>query len=221
VDILFVRHGESENNANGRLQGRNDSPLTDRGRTQAATLAAWLLERGFRWSTAYASPLSRARETAEILAEKTGFPRPVVDEDLAEVSVGSLEALTRDEIGERYPTFMSRAIADLGDFSEFGGESYDSVQARTLRVLTRLQKTHREAADQVLVVAHGGMNFQMVKAAICLPVPRVCILQWGNCTASLLRFRERRGVYMADIAWHVPLELMGGAPAPGATAVFR
>lgn len=220
MEILFVRHGESENNANGRLQGRNDSPLTERGRAQAATLGAWLVER-YRWSAAYVSPLSRARETAQVLSARTGFPEAVVDEDLAEVSVGSLEAMTRDEIGERHPTFLSRAITDLGDFSEFGGESYDNVQARTKRVLARLEKAHRESADKVLVVAHGGMNFQIVKAAICVPVPRVCILQWGNCSACLLRFRDRRGIYMAEVAWHVPLELMGGEPAPGATAVFR
>jgi uncharacterized phosphatase len=221
MDILFVRHGESQNNFEGRLQGQNDSPLTEKGRAQAATLAGWLVERGFRWSAAYSSPLSRARETAEMLAAKTGYPRPVVDEDLAEVSVGLLEAMTRDEIGQRHPTFLSRAITDLGDFSEFGGESYDSVQTRTRRFLARLEKTHREGADQVLVVAHGGINFQIVKAAICLPVPRVCILQWGNCTASLLRFRERRGVYMAEVAWHVPLELIGSGQGAGTTAVFR
>src|SRR5262249_44163795 len=162
----------------------------------------WLSETGFRWSAAYASPLSRARETAAIIARRTGFPEPTIDEDLAEVSVGSLEALTREDIEGRYPTFMTRAITDLGDFSEFGGESYDDVQARTRRMLEKLQKNHRAMADRVLVVAHGGINFQLVKAAICLPVPRVCILHWGNCTATLLRFRERRGIYMAEVAWH-------------------
>lgn len=221
MELLLVRHGESENNAAGRIQGTNDSLLTERGRAQAETVGAWLSEREFRWSTAYASPLARAKETAEIIAKRTGFPAPVVDEDLAEVAVGSLEALTRDDIEQRHPTFMTRAITDLGDFSEFGGESYDSVQARTRRVLTRLEQAHRATADRVLVVAHGGINFQLVKAAVCLPVPRVCILHWGNCTATLLRFRERRGVYMGEVGWHVPLELMGGARADATTGVFR
>jgi len=129
--------------------------------------------------------------------------------------------MTRDEIGRKYPTFLTRALADLGDFSEFGGETYDSVQSRVRRVLARLEKAHREGADRVLVVAHGGINFQLVKAAICVPVPSVCIMQWGNCTACLLRFRDRRDVYMADVAWHVPLELMGGGPGDGSTGVFR
>jgi probable phosphoglycerate mutase len=221
MEILFVRHGESENNAAGRLQGKNDSPLTERGRAQANTIGGWVAQSGFRWSAAYASPLARAKETAELIARRTGFPEPTFDEDLVEVGVGTLEGLNREDIEARYPTFMTRAITDLGDFSEFGGESYDDVQTRTRRMLAKLEKNHRETADRVLVVAHGGINFQLVKAAICLPVPRVCILHWGNCTATLLRFRERRGVYMAEVAWHIPLELMGGGRAEGSTGVFR
>jgi broad specificity phosphatase PhoE len=71
---------------------------------------------------------------------------------------------------------------------------------------------HKADADLVLLVAHGGINFQIVKAAVCVPVPRVCILHWGNCTTTQLRFRDRRDAYMAEVTWHVPIELMGGSP---------
>jgi broad specificity phosphatase PhoE len=221
MDILLVRHGESEGNVLGRIQGHVDSPLTDVGRAQAARLGKWLRARGLRWSTAYASPLARARDTAAILAEQTGFPAALPDEDLREVGVGQLEGLTRDEIFKRHPRFVDRAITDLGDFEEFGGEGYDAVQARAGRVLQRLEQRHRAGADVVLLVAHGGINFQIVKAAVCVPVPRVCILHWGNCTAALLRFRERRGTYMAEVTWHVPIDLMGGEEGAGSTGVFR
>jgi broad specificity phosphatase PhoE len=222
MDLLLVRHGESEGNLAGRLQGSVDSPLTPLGRSQAARVGDWLKARGLRWTAAYASPLARARDTAGIIAEKTGWPAPILDEDLREVGAGSLESLTREEIFRKYPRFAERAITDLGDFEEFGGESYAGVQERVQRVLSKMLQRHKADADLVLLVAHGGINFQIVKAAVCVPVPRVCILHWGNCTAALLRFRDRRGTYMAEVGFHVPIELMGGQPSDGGSSgAFR
>jgi probable phosphoglycerate mutase len=221
MDILLVRHGESTSNVAGRLQGHADAPLTDLGRAQAARAGAWLKARGLRWTAAYASPLSRARDTAAIIAGATGYPAAVPDDDLKEVSVGQLEGLTREEIWQRHPSFRERSIADLGDFSAYGGEGYDEVQVRVSRLLTRFAERHRAGADIVLVVAHGGINFQLVKAALCVPVPRVCLLHWGNCTVSLLKFRERRGAYMAEVSFHMPVELMGGESHESTTGVFR
>lgn len=222
MDLLLVRHGESAGNLEGRLQGNIDSPLTPLGRAQAARAGEWLRSRGLRWNHAYASPLARARDTAQIIAEKTGYPAPELDEDLREVGAGALESLTREEIFKKYPRFMGRSITDLGDFEEFGGETYAGVQARVTRMIDKLVTRHRSTADVVLVVAHGGLNFQIVKAAVCVPVPRVCILHWGNCTVSMLRFRDRRGTYMADVNFHVPIELMGGEPSDGGSSgAFR
>jgi broad specificity phosphatase PhoE len=221
LEILIVRHGESEGNLDGRLQGHLDSPLTERGRAQAAQVGGFLGSLGLRWEAAYASPLARARETARIIADRTGYPEAVLDEDLREIGAGQMEGLTRDDMERRFPDFLKRAITNLGDFAEYGGESYEDVQRRVARFMGKMMARHREAAERVLVVAHGGLNFQLVKNAICVPVPRVCLLHWGNCTATLLRYRERRGVYMADIVWHVPLELMGGGSGEGTTAIFR
>jgi len=221
MEVLLVRHAESAGNAQARLQGSADSPLTGRGKAQARALGDWLGERDLRWQAAYASPLARARETAAILVESTGFPSATPDPDLTEVRVGSLEGLTREEIVERHPDYIHRDITGLGDFSEFGGEGYDELQARIERVLAGLVGRHREAEDRVLVVAHGGVNFQLIKRAVCLPVPRVCILALGNCTITALRFRDRRGTYMAEVAWHVPLELIGLGTGAGTTGVFR
>ena len=100
----------------------------------------------------------------------------------------------------KYPRFIERGVTDLGDFAEFGGEGYDEVQARVERVLAKLKARHKGPSDVVLVVAHGGINFQMVKAAICVPVPRVCILHWGNCTTTLLRFVSGAP---RDCAWRI------------------
>lgn len=221
MDLLLVRHGESEGNSLGQLQGHVDSPLTPLGRAQARRVGAWLKAQAPRWAAAYCSPLSRARETAEIITNQTGYPAALHDDDLREVAAGELEGLNRDQIWKKYPGYADRKITDLGDFAEFGGEGYDDLQARVGRFRERLERRHKPGADVVLVVAHGGLLFQLVKSVVCVPVPRVCILQWGNCTATLLRFRERRGTFMAEVTWHVPIDLMGMSSGEESTGVFR
>jgi broad specificity phosphatase PhoE len=221
MDLILVRHGESEGNAVRRLQGRIDSPLSERGCDQARRLAAWLTAQGISWDAAYSSTLERAAETGRIVCAERGLPAPLLQPDLREIAAGDLEGMTRQEMEERFPAFLDREITDLGDFAEFGGESYEDVQRRVRRVLSDLEQRHRDPPQTVLLVAHGGINFQLVKAVTCIPVPRVNIIRWGNCTATFLQFRERRGLYMAEVLWHVPVELMGGGSSEGSSTVFR
>lgn len=222
LEIVVVRHGESKANTEARLQGRFDSPLTDRGRRQAHAVGAWLARHEYRWDEAVSSPLSRARETAEIIADEGRAPPPALAPELAEVAAGSLEGLTLTEIGERYPSYSARRVDELGDFSEYGGESYADIQRRVAAVTARLFAL--PVPRRVLVVAHGGFNFHLVKHLICLPVPRVCVLRMDNCCATLVRVRPRRGTRLGEVAWHVPVELMEPgigarpAPAPGTAA---
>jgi broad specificity phosphatase PhoE len=220
MDILLVRHGESEGNAQERMQGRSDFPLTARGREQAQKLSAWLEAHGVGWERLYASPLRRAWATAEILAGDRGGT-PHAEPDLREVFAGELEGLTFEDIARRFPRYAARKVNELGDFSEFGGESYESVQARAREFYTKIEAEHRASADRVALIGHGGFNYQLLKMLVCEPVPRVCIVRMGNCSATLVRLRERRGTYMGELVWHVPVELMGGASGEGAARIFR
>jgi 2,3-bisphosphoglycerate-dependent phosphoglycerate mutase len=209
VEILLVRHGESVGNAEDRMQGQSDFPLSDVGRHQARRLGAWLAERAPGWSRLYSSPLRRAEETARLLHEAAGGPLPETEPSLAELRAGALEGLTYAEIAERFPRYAARTITELGDFEEFGGESYLAVQERATALRRRLEARHRESAERVLLVGHGGFNYQLLKQLVCEPVPRVCIVKMGNCSVTLVRVHERRGSYMGEIVFHVPVELMG------------
>jgi uncharacterized phosphatase len=210
LEIVLVRHGESEGNAEDRMQGRSDYPLTALGRSQAQVLGAWLASQDLSWHGLYASPLKRAWETADIVRRAAALPAPQAELGLAEIHAGALEGHTFREILVRFPGYASRGVGGIGDFAEFGGEGYDAVQRRAAELYRRLVAQHREQGHRVLCVGHGGLNFQLLKQFICDPVPRVCIVRMGNCSATLVRFRERRGTFMGEIVWHIPVDLMGG-----------
>lgn len=145
----MARHGETDWNREQRFQGHADPPLNDVGRDQARLLARRLFGDGI--AAVYASPLRRALETAEIVAEVLGLP---VETRLAlrEVDVGSWSGLTRTEVAERYPDGFRRWL-DRGQGWD-DGETYDDLGSRVVADLLELAARHPE--ERVLVVSHGG-----------------------------------------------------------------
>jgi probable phosphoglycerate mutase len=220
MELLIVRHGESVANAEGRMQGQRDYPLSSAGEAQAQLLARFLRRAGFRFDAAYTSPLTRARATAAVLTAELGLPAAELVDDLSEINAGTLQGLTRDEIAATFPAFLERGLTELGDFAEYGGESYGDVQLRVRGLVDRWHARHRADAHRILAVAHGGTNFHLVKALVCDPVPRVMSLKFGNCTATLVRMRERRGQHLGEVVFHLPVDLLGAATGEGLAGVF-
>jgi probable phosphoglycerate mutase len=220
MELLIVRHGESVANAEGRMQGQRDYPLSDVGQAQAALLGRFLVNAGFGFDAAYTSPLTRARETALALTTALGLPEAELAPELSELHAGGLQGLTQPEIAQSFPGFFKRGLSELGDFSEYGGESYAAVQERIRLLMARWHARHLEPAHRILAVAHGGTNFHLVKALVCEPVPRVMSLKFGNCTATLVRMRERRGQYLGELVFHLPVNLLGAVTGEGLVGVF-
>lgn len=150
--IILVRHGETDWNRDGRWQGQADAPLNERGREQAQALADELA--GEDVEVVYASDLSRARETAEILAERFDR-RPVrVDPRLREINVGGWSGLTTAEIESRFPGEIARWRAGDPSHAFDGGESYATMGDRVVQALGEIAGRHPDG--HVLVVLHGG-----------------------------------------------------------------
>ncbi len=148
--ILLVRHGETDWNRDGRIQGQSDPPLNDRGREQARSLARQL--EGLPLDAVYSSDLVRARETAEILAAGLDLP-VIVDPDLREIDFGSWEGLTAEEVRTRWPdAFERRATVEPAAYD--GGETHAALLRRVGAAVRRLVGIH--AGGQILLVAHGG-----------------------------------------------------------------
>jgi probable phosphoglycerate mutase len=141
--IYLVRHGETDWNLAKRIQGNTDIPLNDTGRAQAATSGRLLARRD--WDLIVTSPLSRARETAEIIARETGLATPVEIDALVERHYGDAEGLDYRTIEERYPN-----NADVP-----GRESREDVAARVLPAIMALADAHPE--QNLVVVSHGGV----------------------------------------------------------------
>lgn len=156
--IVLARHGETRWNRDSRFQGHADPPLTALGRAQARALAASLA--GERLDAVYSSPLRRALETAEIVAQRLALEvQPV--EDLREVDVGSWQGLTRAEVAERFPEEFARWLAFGAGWSD--GESYEQLGERVSAALLALGERH--AGGAVLAVTHGGPMRSALAAA--------------------------------------------------------
>jgi probable phosphoglycerate mutase len=160
--VLLVRHGQSEWNAAGRWQGQADPMLSDLGREQARQAAAAL----GTVDAIVASDLQRASETALIISEQLGVGPVVLEPGLRERDAGEWSGLTRAEIEERYPGWITN-FADRhaafkpqsadGQRRPPGWEHDDVLLARALEALGRI---HELVPDgDVLAVTHGGLIY--------------------------------------------------------------
>ena len=149
VSFWYLRHGETDWNAQGRSQGNIDIPLNATGIAQARAAGPLLRNRGI--TTIIASPLSRARVTAEIVAESLGLP-VALDPDLKEVGFGVQEGQT---MGTWFPDWLA------GTFTPEGGESFPTLKARTVAGINRAIAN----PPVVLVVAHGAV-FRALRSAM-------------------------------------------------------
>ncbi|HAL61839.1 MAG TPA: hypothetical protein DCP08_05460 [Chloroflexi bacterium] len=149
--LLLVRHAETDWNLEGRYQGQSDLPLNERGRKQAKLLAERL--RGEGIEAIYASDLSRAYETAKIIAEAVGQEVKAL-ESLREVDTGVWTGLTFEEVESGYPKHLREWRADPLRVRRLEGESYLALFERTKAAIREIVEAHPE--QTVLVVGHGG-----------------------------------------------------------------
>ncbi len=163
--LYFVRHGETDWNAEHRLQGQHDVPLNAIGRAQAAhcgEVLRDLFERDGRDPDAFdyvASPLGRARETMELIQSGLGLDvrRYRTDARLAELSFGHWEGFTFAELKARDPETLALAARehDKWSFVPPGGESY-------AQLLVRVKAWHATVDRDTVVAAHGGVARTLV-----------------------------------------------------------
>ena len=156
--FVFLRHGESIGNAQSRWQGQSDYALTQKGRLQARALAERWQSENINFDLIVASPLSRAKETAEIIAAALDA-KIEFDPILLERHIGEMEGLTAEEVRRRpHPPYVT-------PYDSIGGEG-EGDWALFLRAGQALHKLVHRPPGSYLVVSHGGLLNQLMNAII-------------------------------------------------------
>ena len=149
LEVLLIRHGQSEWNASGRWQGQQDPPLSEVGRSDARRAAASL----GTFDAVMSSPLLRAAETAAAIAEGIGVGPVLTDDRWMERSAGSWEGLTRPEIEDGWPGYLADGLRP----EDWEGD--DLLIVRAQQALAELWAEMSEA--QVAIVSHSGLIMAM------------------------------------------------------------
>ena len=183
--FLLVRHGRSEWNAVGRIQGQIDIPLDDEGRNQAQHVADRLACETI--VAVYSSPLQRAHATASAIAERLELlVRP--DARLMEYHFGVMSGLTWPEVEENHPELANRWLEDPWAVTVEGSEGRVNFAARVVACLQEIGVQHPDG--QVAVVAHGGTFGVYLTAMLGLDLNRRHHFHFGNTSISLVETRD-------------------------------
>jgi uncharacterized phosphatase len=140
--ICVVRHGETDWNAQGRLQGREDIKLNDSGREQARKIAAYLGRE--HWDAVVSSPLKRAYETAEIIARTLLVSEIEVEEQITERDYGEASGLWPDERRSRFPGGIP------------GQEDFELLRQRAMSGLEKIVNDHK--GKRIVIISHGALT---------------------------------------------------------------
>ncbi len=184
ITLYFVRHGETDWNAVRRYQGQTDTPLNDRGRSQAARNGQVLRQHlpSIADLQFIASPLSRTTETMRIIRRELGLPPDdfATDDRLKEINFGHWEACLWDELETTDAVEFQARLRNPYHWRPQGGESYADL---SLRVGPFLDTIVRDA----LVVSHGGVSRVVRGRILGLPEAEIALLEVPQDRVLVLR----------------------------------
>jgi broad specificity phosphatase PhoE len=193
--IGLIRHGQTDWNVLGRIQGQSDIPLNDDGRRQAELLSERLLNEPYVWDFLISSNLSRAEETGRIIASKLHIPMLKPDSRLNERSFGQVEGLTLTEREQKW--------GQDWHLQELGQEKDLEIQSRGLTFMEDMWNTYPD--KNILIITHGGFLAQLYRAMykdryserignLSLTILEKKELEWVpllyNCTQHLMENKE-------------------------------
>jgi len=181
--VFVVRHGETAWNAEGRFQGQMDTKLNARGIKQAELLAERL--KNHKFEAVLTSPLSRARVTAEMIAEKTGIPEVTIIEELTEINHGDWEGCLADEISRKWPEILKKwhAEPEIVKMPGIKGESLEDISRRCVPAVERTLSKYK---GDVLLASHDAVIKVLLCSWLAAPLSSFWRFQIPNCSITVV-----------------------------------
>lgn len=190
ASLIFLRHGEAQNNVDRRLVGRlPDIPLTDEGRAQVEHAARCIADMKVS-GTIYSSPIQRTMETAHIVAEHNSL-EVIPDDRLTEIEMGGLTGIKYDRLIQKYGNIFLHFYSGSDDFTNMGVETFESVRNRVLDMVSFIQQRH--AGENVVLVTHMDPIKAMLSTILNMTSENLYRLIIAN--ASLNVFLSSDGVF--------------------------
>lgn len=190
IKLYLVRHGETDGNVKQWYQGSTDIPLNERGKEQARCLSRFWQD--IQIDSIYSSTLSRARETAEIIAAPHHLDVTSYDA-LQEANFGDWEGHTYKEIQTKWPGEIEAFYASEGTMRARGGESFIDVRDRIVPQTKEILAHHKDG-DTVVIVSHGAAIRCLLFGLLGLEMKRIWCFQQFNTAFTIIEYYGERNV---------------------------
>jgi alpha-ribazole phosphatase/probable phosphoglycerate mutase len=200
--VYLVRHGETQWNADRRVQGFSDVPLSEIGREQVRSLAQKLALEKF--SCFYSSDLDRAYETALILAQPHGLPIHKTTA-LRELNFGAWEGLTMEEVEKINPGMMEKWWRNPLDRHVPEGEKLTELIERCETIMKDIIKKHM--GEKVVVVAHGATIRSIICSVLCIRHSELWRIFLDNACLTRIDFPNWNNAFVRGINLGVDLAI--------------
>jgi len=190
--IYMVRHGETQWNTEGRIQGQTNIPLSEVGKHQASLAADQLST--VKFDAVYSSDLDRTLETAKIIVASSNL-KIVTNPNLRERFFGIFEGLTIQEREDTYPELFAQSTKNDVDFTPPEGESIKDTYTRISTPVQTYKDKHMN--DNILIVGHGGSLRCAISSLLDLPLESSFKFVLSNCGITIFETYENNTVLLS------------------------
>lgn len=199
MEIYIIRHGETNWNVEGKIQGQTNSSLTQKGIDQARLTAEKLKTVSF--TSLYSSDLERARNTAEFLAAYHPQLQIIVDIRLRERKFGYLEGIGHEEFKTNYSDIYEKFRSNDPAYRIPEGESKNDLAKRATAFFNDLVKKHTND-DTILVVTHGGIINMFMRYILGIPYGSERKFSLRNAAVNIVQYKDNdwRLITLGDIS---------------------
>lgn len=204
--IYLIRHGETANATQVCFNGHHDVDLSATGRAQFERMAETFAPLPIQ--CVYSSDLKRTRIGAELMAKPHDIA-PVAFPQLRELCFGEWEGMSVEQVNQKYPDQLAKRLKNIATFSVQGGETFKQLADRVIPKFEEIVARHTE--EQIVVVAHGGVNRVILAHLLEIPTQNIFRIQQEYGALNIIQFYDGQPV----------LELIGGSALPLSTPSSR